>query len=88
MVMASSTGGPEILSRIFSILPGALKTPILLVQHIPAAMTGYFAKSLDTKSELDVFEAVHGGEILPGKVYIAPGAGIWPYQNPMTGAGA
>ncbi len=73
VVMASSTGGPEILSRIFSILPGALKAPILLVQHIPATMTGYFANSLNRKSELDIFEAVHGGEILPGKVYIAPG---------------
>ena len=73
VVMASSTGGPEILSRIFSILPGTLKAPILLVQHIPATMTGYFAKSLNRKSELDIFEAVHGDEIFPGKVYIAPG---------------
>nr|MDA8136129.1 CheB methylesterase domain-containing protein [Desulfobacteraceae bacterium] len=73
VVMASSTGGPEILSRIFSILPGTLKAPILLVQHIPATMTGYFAKSLNQKSELDILEAAHGDEILPGKVYIAPG---------------
>nr|NJM00866.1 response regulator [Desulfobacula sp.] len=73
VVIASSTGGPEILSRIFSILPRALKAPILLVQHIPEAMTGYFAKSLNLKSELDIFEAAHGDEILPGKVYIAPG---------------
>ena len=73
VVMASSTGGPEILSRIFSILPGNLKVPILLVQHIPAAMTLYFAKSLNDKSELDIFQASHGDEILPSKVYIAPG---------------
>ena len=73
VVIASSTGGPEILSRIFSILPGTLKVPVLLVQHIPATMTQYFAKSLNQKSELDVFEAAHGDKILPGKVYIAPG---------------
>lgn len=73
VVIASSTGGPEILSRIFSILPGNLKVPLLLVQHIPAAMTQYFAKSLNDKSELDIFQASHGDEILPAKVYIAPG---------------
>lgn len=73
VVMASSTGGPEILSRIFSILPGNLKVPILLVQHIPAAMTQFFAKSLNEKSELDILEAGHGDEILPSKVYLAPG---------------
>ena len=73
VVIASSTGGPEILSRIFSILPGTLKAPVLLVQHIPATMTRYFAKSLNQKSELNVFEAGQGDEILPGRVYIAPG---------------
>jgi two-component system chemotaxis response regulator CheB len=73
VVMASSTGGPEILSRIFSILPGNLNAPILLVQHIPASMTQYFAKSLNNKSELDIFQASHGDKILPSKVYIAPG---------------
>ncbi len=73
VVIASSTGGPEILSRIFSLLPGTLKAPVLLVQHIPATMTGYFAKSLNRKSELDIAEAGQGDEILPGKVYIAPG---------------
>ncbi|MCD4720891.1 MAG: response regulator [Desulfobacula sp.] len=73
VVVASSTGGPEILSRIFSILPGNLKVPILLVQHIPVAITQFFAKSLNDKSELDIFQASHGDEILPSKVYIAPG---------------
>lgn len=73
VVIASSTGGPEILSRIFSILPGTLKVPVLLVQHIPATMTGYFAKSLNQKSELSISEAGQGDEILPGRAYIAPG---------------
>lgn len=73
VAIASSTGGPEILSRIFSILPGTLQVPILLVQHIPAAMTQYLAKSLNQKSELIIEEACQGDVILPGRVYIAPG---------------
>jgi len=80
--MASSTGGPEILSRIFSILPGALKAPILLVQHIPETMTGYFAKSLNQKSELDISEAVQGDKIFSGKVYIAPGGQYMTVSKP------
>ncbi len=73
IAIASSTGGPEILSRIFSILPGNLKVPIVLVQHIPQDMTEYFARSLDEKSELEIFQAKDGDEILPAKVYVAPG---------------
>lgn len=73
VVVAVSTGGPEILSRIFSILPGHLNVPILLVQHIPANMTDYFAKSLNQKSELNIFQAKEGDQIEPSCVYIAPG---------------
>lgn len=73
VVIASSTGGPEILSRIFSILPGNLKVPVLLVQHIPEKITAYFARSLNEKSELEIRLAKHGEEILPARVYLAPG---------------
>ncbi len=73
IVIASSTGGPEILSQIFSILPGNLSAPILLVQHISETMTQYFAKSLNEKSELKIIEAKHDDIIQPSHVYIAPG---------------
>ncbi len=73
VVIASSTGGPEILSQIFSILPGDLSAPILLVQHIPETMTQYFAKSLDEKSELKIIEAKQNDIIQPSHVYVAPG---------------
>jgi two-component system chemotaxis response regulator CheB len=73
IVIASSTGGPEILSQIFSILPGNLNVPILLVQHIPEAMTQYFARSLDEKSELTICQAENNSIINPSHVYIAPG---------------
>ncbi|MCF6249410.1 MAG: response regulator [Desulfobacula sp.] len=84
VVIASSTGGPEILSRIFSILPGNLNVPILLVQHIPEKITRYFAKSLNEKSELEIFQAGHGDIILPSKVYIAPGGQHMTISRPDT----
>jgi len=80
--IAASTGGPEILSQIFSILPKELDVPILLVQHIPAYMTRFFAKSLNQKSELDIVEATSGELILPSKVYIAPGGQHMVVSNP------
>ncbi|MFH2061223.1 MAG: chemotaxis protein CheB [Pseudomonadota bacterium] len=73
VAIAASTGGPEILSQIFSILPKGLNVPILLVQHIPADMTQFFAKSLNKKSELDIAQAKAGDLILPSRVYVAPG---------------
>ncbi len=73
IAIAASTGGPEILSRIFSILPKSLKVPILLVQHIPQSMTRYFAQSLNEQSELQIAQAEHGQLLSPGSVYVAPG---------------
>ncbi len=73
IVMAASTGGPEILSRIFTLLPGDLRVPILLVQHMPKDVSQYFAKSLNQYSELEILEAKEGQEIKPSRVYVAPG---------------
>lgn len=73
VAIASSTGGPEILSRIFSILPGNLNVPILLVQHIPEKITRHFARSLNKKSELEIHQARHGEQVLSRRVYMAPG---------------
>lgn len=72
VVIASSTGGPEILTRIFSLLPADLGVPILLVQHMPQGMTRYFAENLDKRSELSVSVADEGMEILTNRVYVAP----------------
>ena len=82
VAIASSTGGPEILSRIFSILPGNLNVPILLVQHIPENITQYFAKSLNAKSELDIRLANHGDLISASTVYLAPGGAAYDNNRP------
>lgn len=68
-----STGGPEALARLIPSLPGDLGIPLLLVQHMPANMTASLADNLNRKSALQVREAVHGEELLPDVVYLAPG---------------
>lgn len=84
VAIASSTGGPEILSRIFSLLPADLGVPILLVQHMPKGMTRYFAENLDMRSELRVGVASDGQELLPSAVYVAP-AGTHMTVSPKDG---
>ncbi len=54
-------------------LPGNLKAPVLIVQHMPPLFTASLANSLNNKSDLSVKEAENGDIIEPGTVLIAPG---------------
>lgn len=73
VVMASSTGGPQSLLKVFPKFPGDLRAAILLVQHMPPGFTRSFAKRLDSVSKIDVKEAEDGEPIEEGKGYVAPG---------------
>jgi two-component system chemotaxis response regulator CheB len=68
-----STGGPDALRVVFSKLDADLKTPIVVVQHMPPGFTNEFAKSLDRICPLAVKEAEEGDAILPGRILIAQG---------------
>ena len=68
-----STGGPNALAKMIPMLPGSLKAPVLVVQHMPPMFTASLANSLNAKSALDVKEAEDGDVIEPGRVLIAPG---------------
>lgn len=68
-----STGGPNALRQVFSKLDPSIKTPFLVVQHMPAGFTTEFAKSLDRICPLEVKEAQEGDIIKAGRILIAPG---------------
>jgi two-component system chemotaxis response regulator CheB len=68
-----STGGPDALRVVFANLDKDLKTPIVVVQHMPQGFTSEFAKSLDRLCPLTVKEAEEGEEILSGRILIAQG---------------
>ncbi|MEZ0299058.1 MAG: chemotaxis response regulator protein-glutamate methylesterase [Candidatus Methylacidiphilales bacterium] len=72
IVIGASTGGTEALARILPALPEAMP-PILVVQHIPAYFSRYFAERLNDLSGLEVKEAMDGDVALPGRVLLAPG---------------
>jgi two-component system chemotaxis response regulator CheB len=73
IAIGASTGGPAALQEIIAKLPKGFPVPVLVIQHMPAAFTGPFARRLDSISFLDVKEAADGDAIDAGKVYIAPG---------------
>jgi two-component system, chemotaxis family, protein-glutamate methylesterase/glutaminase len=73
LVIGSSTGGPEALTKVLPLLPASLPVPVLLVQHMPPVFTRQFAQRLDRLCPLSVVEATDGSPLLPGTVHIAPG---------------
>jgi two-component system, chemotaxis family, protein-glutamate methylesterase/glutaminase len=73
LVIGSSTGGPEALTKVLPLLPATLPVPVLLVQHMPPVFTRQFAQRLDRLCPLTVVEATDGSPLVPGTVHIAPG---------------
>ncbi len=73
VAIASSTGGPKALHSVVAKLPRNLKTPVVIVQHMPAGFTQSLAERLDSLSEITVTEAVDGETLEKGHVYIAKG---------------
>ncbi len=73
VAIASSTGGPRALQAVIPKLPKSLKTPVVLVQHMPEGFTASLAERLDSLSEVKVKEAAEGDVLQPGTVYISRG---------------
>ncbi len=72
IAIGSSTGGTEALKVLLSGV--SIDCPgIVIVQHMPPVFTKTFAEVLRKITALDVREASHGDEIIPGRVLLAPG---------------
>jgi len=72
IAIGASTGGTEAIKEVLIHLPA--DTPgVVISQHIPEAFSGPFARRMDGVSQMKVFEAKDGQQIVPGSVYIAPG---------------
>ena len=72
IAVGASTGGVEALFSLLGALPAGAP-PIMVVQHMPALVTGGFAARLDRECALTVVEARDGMPVEPSTVYIAPG---------------
>ena len=72
IAIGSSTGGPQALRDVLSVLPRDCRVPVVITQHMPKLFTAILAEHL-TKCGLPAAEAQHGETLKPGHVYIAPG---------------
>jgi len=73
VAVGASTGGPPALQKFFAGLPPGFPAPVVVVQHMPKAFTGPFARRLDGVGPLSVKEAESGDRLEPGKAFVAPG---------------
>src|SRR5262249_9477141 len=72
-IIGISTGGPAALSELVPALPADLRLAIVVVQHMPAGVTGPLAERLDALSPGAAPGAQAGARPLAGTVMIAPG---------------
>ncbi|PPQ26230.1 protein-glutamate methylesterase/protein-glutamine glutaminase [Rhodopila globiformis] len=73
IAVGASTGGVETLQRF--LIPFPPDAPaILITQHMPPVFTERFASRLNDLCAVTVTQAEDGERVLPGHVYIAPGA--------------
>jgi two-component system chemotaxis response regulator CheB len=71
VTIASSTGGPAALATVLSALPPELKTPVLIVQHIPVGFTAALADRLSQRTGLVVREAEPDQPLEAAQVWVA-----------------
>jgi two-component system, chemotaxis family, protein-glutamate methylesterase/glutaminase len=73
IVLGTSTGGPQAITRLLAAMPGDLPVPLLIALHIPQGYTQALAARLDTISPLEVREAEPGLVPSAGQVILARG---------------
>ncbi len=71
VVVGTSTGGPQALSRLVAGLPATFQTPLAMVLHIPIGFTEALAARLDKLTPLRVVEASDGLVMAPGVLVLA-----------------
>ena len=73
LVIASSTGGPTALEKLFSMLRPPLQIPIFITQHMPPVFTASLAERIARVSGIPAAEAKHQEMVQSGRIYLAPG---------------
>jgi two-component system chemotaxis response regulator CheB len=71
VLIGTSTGGPQALTRLLKALPADFPAPIAIVLHIPAGYTGPLAERLNSECAIEVLEADEGLLLRPGRAILA-----------------
>jgi two-component system, chemotaxis family, protein-glutamate methylesterase/glutaminase len=73
VVIGTSAGGLSALTTILSALPEHYPVPVIIVQHRSKAEPTLLEEVLSFKCRIPIYQADEKQEILPGRVYFAPG---------------
>ncbi len=74
LVIGSSTGGPQALTKLFGDIGKSIgNLPVLVCQHMPATFTSILAEHITKASGRRAAEGVNGEPLMPGRIYVAPG---------------
>jgi len=73
VLVASSTGGPNILTQMIGRFGSLGDAAMVIVQHMPPMFTASLAARLDRAAPFRVKEASDGDVLTQGTAYIAPG---------------
>lgn len=74
LLIGSSTGGPQALTKLFAEIGSAItNVPVLITQHMPATFTAILAEHITKASGRRAAEGTHGEPLMPGRIYVAPG---------------
>ncbi len=73
LAICASTGGPQALLSVFAGLKSQIRLPVFVTQHMPAHFTFILAENIAQVTDLDCAEAVDGEEVVPSRIYVAPG---------------
>ena len=73
IVIGSSTGGPQALRDLISIIGPRVNIPIFITQHMPKTFTVVLAEHLSRTARKKVVEGCDGMPVKPGGIYLAPG---------------
>jgi two-component system chemotaxis response regulator CheB len=74
LVIGSSTGGPQALTKVFGDIGKAIgNVPVLVCQHMPATFTAILAEHITKASGRRAAEGANGEPLMPGRIYVAPG---------------
>jgi two-component system chemotaxis response regulator CheB len=73
IVIGTSTGGPQAITRLLAALPADLPVPVVVALHIPAGYTQALAERLNDLCKIEVREAEEGLPLRPGLAVIARG---------------
>lgn len=72
VAIGASTGGPPVVQKILSGLPGDFPVPVLIIQHMAEGFIQGFAEWLKQTCAMPVQVAADGSGMLPAHVYVAP----------------